>query len=426
MTFDLFTPISRDERQLESVKKWAKFKGRSTVVAGTGVGKTYIAMKAMKFLLKQHPEYKILVVVPTDALREQWVTTLDENGLGLNTDVQVMMGASQRECICDFLVIDEAHRINASTLSNIFNVVKYKYILGLTATFERLDGRHEILAKYAPVCDTITIEEAMLNGWVSKYRDYIVIVSVDDIETYKQYNKRFIESFEFFRYDFNLAMKMIGKNGLKNKLAYRDELCPNGSKEELSNVLKSITFHANNFIKSIQDRKKFVYNHPKKLEITKEIIKHRSDKKIITFSANTKMTESIGTGYIFTGKEGKKKNRITMAEFSAMPEGSVLNTVKLAEEGISLPDLSVGIMLGVNSSKTKQVQTLGRIIRLSKDKTAEFFTLVIEDTIETEWMKKSRSSNNYEIIDVENLYKLLRGEPYEPYRKKLKNYQFRF
>ena len=83
-------------------------------------------------------------------------------------------------------------------------------------------------------------------------------------------------------------------------------------------------------------------------------------------------------------------------------------------------------MLGVNSSKTKAVQTLGRVVRLSKDKTAEFFTLVINDTIETEWMKKSRIDNNFEIIDVNNLMKVLRGEPYETYKRKLQNFTYRF
>lgn len=37
-------------------------------------------------------------------------------------------------------------------------------ILGLTATLERLDGKEIIIKKYAPVCDTITLNEATQNG----------------------------------------------------------------------------------------------------------------------------------------------------------------------------------------------------------------------------------------------------------------------
>ena len=35
---DLFTPLTRDERQDEAVRKWIKAKGKATVVAGTGFG----------------------------------------------------------------------------------------------------------------------------------------------------------------------------------------------------------------------------------------------------------------------------------------------------------------------------------------------------------------------------------------------------
>lgn len=206
---DLFTPLSRDERQDESVNKWLRNKGKSTVVAATGVGKTRIAIKCIQKVRTKYPNLNVLVLVPTELLKNQWIEELDVWGLGFNTNVQVMMGASKREYTCDLLIIDEAHRINSELIANVFKVVKYKLILGLTATFERLDGRHEILAKYAPVCDTITMEEALLNGWVSKYKDFVVLVDVEDIDIYKKYNKEFVEHFEFFQYDFGKAMSEL-------------------------------------------------------------------------------------------------------------------------------------------------------------------------------------------------------------------------
>lgn len=386
--------------------------------------KTRIAIKTIQRVRQKYPLLSVLVLVPTELLKNQWLEELDRWGVGINTEVKVMMGASKKEYNCDLLIIDEAHRINSEIIANVFEVVHYKLILGLTATFERLDGRHEILAKYAPVCDTITIEEALLNNWVSKYKDYVVLIDVDDIDVYKNYNKEFTEHFEFFQFDFNKAMSMIGPKGLHNRLAYRDEICK-GDESMKKEVLKSITYHATGFIRAIQNRKKFVQNHPEKLRLAEEIIKHRPNTKIITFSANTKMAESFSTGFVYTGKEGKKKNRITLEEFANLPEGC-LHSVKLAEEGMNLPDLSVGIMLGVNSSKTKAIQTLGRVIRLSKDKTAEFFTLVINNTVETEWMRKSRIDNNFTIINSENLMKVLKGEPFEPYKKKVQQFTYRF
>lgn len=420
---NLFTPLTREQRQLEAIKKWIKAKGAATIVAATGVGKTYIALQVIKKLITKYPNFRTIVVVPTDALRKQWEELVNNWELS-GVEVKVMMGTSKLHLECDLLTIDEAHRINSEVLSNILLNTKYKFILGLTATFERLDGRHEILAKYAPVCDTITMQDALLNGWVSRYKDYVVLIDVPDIDVYKKYNTEFVKHFEYFNYDFNLIMSLLGPKGFINRAKYRDQICkdPSMSKE----VFKQITYHATAFMRCLQARKKFIHNHPEKLRIAKEIIKRRPNSKIITFSANVAMAEAFKDGYVYTGKEGKKKNRMTLEEFRTLPAG-VLHSCKLAEEGISLPDLSVGIMLGVNSSKTKQVQTLGRIVRLSKGtKVAEFFTLVINDTIETEWMLKSRSDGNFTIIDEENLYKVLDGESYEPYKKKVQNFTYRF
>lgn len=65
-------------------------------------------------------------------------------------------------------------------------------------------------------------------------------------------------------------------------------------------------------------------------------------------------------------------------------------------------------------------------MRLQKNKTAEFFTLVINNTIETKWMENAKKDSQIEIIDVENLMHVLKGEPYELYKKKITNFTFRF
>ena len=423
LSLDLFKPITRDERQHESVTKWLKAKGHASIVACTGLGKTFIAIKAIQRMRKRYPELNVLVLVPTSALQSQWIERLAENDVLRNTTVQVMMGASQRKYKCDLLIIDECHRINSKVLSNVFNVVKYRAILGLTATLERLDGRDRILAKYAPVCDEIPIEVAMANGWVSPYKDYVVILDVPDIAVYKEYNREFHEHFGFFDYQWDIVNSLVGKDGFEKRKAYTSKICRNP--EEWKNVFKMVTYHTMGFWRTLKARKAFIANHPEKIRVAQKIIKARQNKKIITFCSSVKVAESFKNGYIFTGKDGKRKNKMTLEEFSKETSG-ILHTCKLAEEGISIGDLSVGIMLGVNSSKTKQVQTLGRILRLADGKQAEFFTIVIKDTAEVEWMKNSRSSDYFEIIDEEALDHVLNNKPYENYKRKLQKLNFRF
>ena len=422
---DLFTPLTRDERQEESLRAWLNHKGKGCVEGCTGYGKTRIGLNAIETVRKRYPTLSVIVVVPTDVLKNQWTKLLDERGLGLNCRVMIINTASKTMEKCDLLILDEIHKFAANQFSQVFKTVKYKLILGLTATIERLDGKHELLKQYCPVVDTVTIEVAKANGWVSDFTEYQVIITAEDIDNYRQYNKEFVSHFEYFNFDFNLAMSMIGQVGLKNRLRYRDELCPNGTKEDKSKVLKEIMYHSMGFMHAMQNRKKFIYNHPQKIEVAQEIIKHRADRKIITFSANTTMAEAIGIGYVYTGKEGKKKNRITIEEFEKLDKG-VINSCKLAIEGFDCPGLSVGIVLGVDSSATKAIQSTGRVVRKEGSKYSEMFTLVMENTVEEEWFRKSHPKGDYVTIDVENLLLMLKGEAWSPYKKKIQNYTYRF
>lgn len=388
-------------------------------------GKTRIGLNAIETVRKRYPDLSVIIVVPTDVLRNQWLKNLDQRGLGLNCQVLIINTASKTLEQCDLLILDEIHKFAADQFSQVFKTVKYKHILGLTATIERLDGKHELLKRFCPVVDTVTIEIAKANGWVADFTEYQVMITAEDIDIYRQYNKDFVKHFEFFDFDFGVAMSMCGPKGIQNKFKLRDKLCPNGTKEEKSNVLKEINYHSVGFMRAMQNRKKFIHNHPQKIDVARQIIEHRSDKKIITFSANTAMAEAIKIGYVYTGKDGKKKNRITIEEFEKLDKG-VINSCKLAIEGFDCPGLSVGIVLGVDSSATKAIQSTGRVVRKEGAKYSEMFTLVVENTVEEEWFRKSHPNGGYITIDVENLLKMLKGKTWEPYKKKIQNYTYRF
>ena len=52
----------------------------------------------------------------------------------------------------------------------------------------------------------ISIEEAISKGWLADYREYLVLIEPDDIQTYHDLNREFNEHFSFFNYNFPLAM----------------------------------------------------------------------------------------------------------------------------------------------------------------------------------------------------------------------------
>lgn len=419
--------MTRTERQQEAIRRWISNKGKGTIEGCTGFGKTRVGLMTIKALLKKYPQFRILVVVPTTALKDQWQIQLDEWGFSFNSEVQVINTVIKHKWSCDFLILDECHRFSSNDFSQIFNCVKYKLILGLTATFERLDGKHTIMEKYCPIVDKITFLEASVNGWVADYKEYVVLLDVDNIEEYKALNKEWTEHFEFFQFDFDLAMSMVKPNiGWRNKLAYRDTIYKGNDEQKKKDILKAINYHSIRFTQTMQLRKSFVNNHPKKIEIAKKIIEARFDKKIITFSNNVKMAESIGIGDVYTGKVSKKRSATMIEDFAKQSTG-VLNTVKKADEGIDIPGLSVAIILGTDSSETKARQRRGRTVRKENDKIAEVFYLVIKDTVESKWVKNNhKTDKNYITIDEQGLEQVLRGEQPNLFKPKLGEIMFRF
>lgn len=200
--FDL--PSNRTLRQQAAVDAWVKNKCVGTVNACVGFGKTRIGIMSIKRFLDKNPSKSVIIVVPSDPIRLQWMQELENNGL--HADVKTMYDCSKNKYKCALLIIDEIHKIASEQLINIFDNISYKIILGLTATFERLDGRDKLISKHCPIIDTITTEEAINNGWLSSYREYLVLIEPDDIDTYRNLNKEFTEHFSFFDFNFPTAM----------------------------------------------------------------------------------------------------------------------------------------------------------------------------------------------------------------------------
>lgn len=412
--------LTRDERQAVCVEKWKQSNGHSTIVGATGFGKTRVALQIIKWLQSLHPEITIIVVVPTTGLQEQWIEELDEFGCSReHVEVYVINSVIKNTHTCNLLILDECHRYASADFKKVFDMVTYNMILCLTATFERLDGKEKLIAKYAPVVDKVSIQECLANKWVSNYKEYVVVIEPDDLDEYDKLTAEFMTHFEFFDYDFGTAMSMVGKNGWKNRYNYAKEICQNSAL--VQDTFKTVTIHAMGLMRAMQARKKYISSHPEKLRVAEEIIAHRPNSKIITFCATVAMAEQIQEGYVYTGKDSKKGNRVTLNEFSKMKSG-VLNTVKKANEGINLPDLDVGIMLGVDSSKIKHAQTRGRVVRYQEGKNAEYFTLILKDTVEVEWWRRSQGKDSCEVIDEDNLMHVLNHEPYETYKEPLKQF----
>ncbi|MEG0773568.1 DEAD/DEAH box helicase family protein [Clostridium sp.] len=155
--------MDRTERQKLSIKRWIDSGGHSIVEGCTGFGKTRIAIMLIQALYKRNSMLRVLVVVPTEVLKDQWNRELAKNQLFTISKVEIINTVIKNIYNVDLLILDEIHQFCSPQNIELFKVITYKYVLGLTATLERLDGRHKLLTSYLTVCDTITLEEALEN-----------------------------------------------------------------------------------------------------------------------------------------------------------------------------------------------------------------------------------------------------------------------
>lgn len=389
--------ISRTDRQKQSITKWIRSGGKATIEACTGFGKTRLSLMLITSLLKSNSKASVLIVVPTEFLKEQWVDQLIEWDLIDNCKVEIINTVIRSEWTCDLLIIDEVHLTASDTFRKVFEVVEYSMILCLTATLQRLDGKEVLIKQYAPVCDTITLLEAQTEGWVSPIKEYVVLLDVDLTE-YKAWDQKFNGYFAYFNWDFNIAMKCSTDWKFRNTYAKQMGLSP-----------KDVLGMAMDWMRCMRKRKEFVMSHPKKLEVCKQILNARKDKKCITFSATIKDSEQLGVGQVLHSKQSKKKNAEIIKHFNEAESG-VLCTSKAADQGVDIKGLSVGIIMSIDSSKIRKTQRTGRIIRFEEGKTAELFTLVIRGTQEWRWFQNSNTSKNAIVLSEDQLKLVLSGE----------------
>jgi len=381
---------SRTERQLEIVQKFADSKGRGTLLAATGFGKTFTAIMVIIRLIKARPKGKVIIVVPTINLKNQWGKELKKNKIHKSCEVMVINTAYKTKIKCDLLICDEIHAYGAEQFIKVFDKITYDFIFGLTATIERADGMHEILLEYAPVIDEVPIDECHTNGWVSNYLVYNLSVPLYDNEQvdYDKANKKF-----------RFAAGRLGFGGAQSF---------NNARKYLTDKTADPTMRsfAAIYYNSMRERGDICKNSQAKIPIIKQLLDKFSDRKALLFSASTNFADSVQEelGDIclsFHSKRSKKQQVEILKKFKDnRTKQRVISSVKALNAGFDVPDCSLGIVAAGNSRKLDNIQRTGRIIRYVPGKTALIINLYAPNTQEVAWLNKRQEGQIVNWVDT--------------------------
>ncbi len=127
--------------------------------------------------------------------------------------------------------------------------------------------------------------------------------------------------------------------------------------------------------------------NPKKIEITKALVKKFSEDKILVIGQYLSQLEELSkilNAPIITGKTPNLERDKIYSDFKK-GKINVLVVSKVANFAIDLPDASMAIQVsGTFGSRQEEAQRLGRILR-PKERASKFFTLITRNTVEEEF-----------------------------------------
>ncbi|WP_128224977.1 DEAD/DEAH box helicase family protein [Halobacteriaceae archaeon SHR40] len=371
--------IEPRDYQQAALAAWADHDRRGSVVLPTGSGKTFLAVQAIA-----DAGVSTLVVVPTIDLMNQWHATLTNafgeqlpDGVGVLgggshtvTDLTVTTYDSAYRYINEYgdrfglLVVDEVHHLPAPTYQQIPEMTIAPYRLGLTATYERADGQHEVLDELiGPVVYEEAVDE-LAGEYLSEYETIHLSVELT-AEERKQYD----EEYQIYRdyvdtHDFDLWKEDDYQEFLK-----RTSYDPHGRRALIAK----------------QRAEEIARTAAKKLDTLDNLLKRHHDDRTIIFTANNDFAYDISKEFIVPciTHQTDTDERTDILERFRSGEYSMLVTSQVLDEGIDVPAANVGIILSGSASKRQYAQRLGRILRPTDDRhPARLYEIIAEATME--------------------------------------------
>lgn len=102
----LFNPNDeRSSRQEELIDIWIKHKCKGTLVCPTGFGKTRVGLLAIEKFQKKNPDKLIIVAVPSDPVKVQWLKELEDRKL--RADVRTYYDTSRHKYDASLVILDK-------------------------------------------------------------------------------------------------------------------------------------------------------------------------------------------------------------------------------------------------------------------------------------------------------------------------------
>jgi superfamily II DNA or RNA helicase len=138
-------------------------------------------------------------------------------------------------------------------------------------------------------------------------------------------------------------------------------------------------------------------NSESKIDTLAKLLKKSQGERIIIFTQHNQLVHRISKKFLvpfITHKTEKKERSDILHRFKEGIYGTVV-TSKVLDEGIDVPEASLGIILSGTGSSREFIQRLGRLLRKKKGKKAKLIEIVSNQTSESNvsWRRKKGLEN---------------------------------
>jgi superfamily II DNA or RNA helicase len=369
--------------QRAALDAWNGAQRCGVVVLPTGAGKSYVALRAILACQRS-----ALILAPTIDLVAQWAGDLEAR-LGVpigrygggekrleditvatyDSGVLIMPWHGNR---FGLVVFDECHHLPAGATSQAASMCIAPFRLGLTATPERADGLdHRLDELIGPIVHRTRIDE-LEGSFLASYQAEVVEVAMDADEA-AAYTASRAEYLAFLRMS---GVQLSGPDGWRNFLAAaaRD---PRGR----------------NALRAWREQKRLSRASRAKLRAVWELLREHAGERALVFTDDNDTAYEIGRQMVLPVLTHHTKTAERTAMLSSFRSGAwpVLVTSKVLNEGVDVPEASLGIIVSGSGSVREHVQRLGRILRPQDGKVAMLYELVSAGTSEGFTSERRRS-----------------------------------
>ena len=371
----LGTTYDLREYQQEALDAWQDAGERGVVELPTGSGKTVIGISAAVACATP-----TLIVAPTIDLVEQWRGELaaefdrpigqlggdrqEIEAVTVATYDSAYLRAEELGNRFGLVVFDEVHHLGGDGYRDIARLLVAPARLGVTATFERPDGAHEVIEELIGSNVFSLDAEDLAGEHLAPYdiRRTEVELTPDEREAYEQAQGTFVDYLRTSDINFSSGSDY-------QKLVMRSGTDPRAREALLAK----------------QRAREIMMNSEAKVQKLADILDRHRDDRIIVFTAHTELVYRLSERFLLpaiTAETGAEERRRIIQQFRDGRYSRVV-AANVLDEGVDVPDANVGVILSGSGSEREFTQRLGRILRPTAELTrATLYELVSAETAE--------------------------------------------